>query len=273
MKIVVLGYTGMLGRYVSKYFQSSDNIINLSRKDIDATNIKKNELRAKLFHLGINSGDVIINCIGMIKQRSDTSDLDFIQVNSVFPLMLADVCEEENIKLIHPTTDCVYDGLVGKYDENSEHTAKDVYGKSKSLGEPKNATTIRTSIIGDEIDNKKSLVEWVKSNKDKTVFGYTNHHWNGVTCLQFAKICEDIIEGDLFWNGVRHIVSPTTVTKDELVTMISDIYDLNITVEPKETDILCDRSLNSIYFPNVDIPELYKQIQEMKDFYEKLTIK
>lgn len=271
MKIVVLGHTGMLGRYVSKYFKSEGyEVLNLSRKEIDASNIKKYELRAKLFNLGIKSTDVIINCIGMIKQRSDASDLDFVMVNSAFPLMLADACEKDGIKLIHPTTDCVYDGLEGGYDENSEHTATDVYGMSKSLGEPKNATTIRTSIIGDEISNKKSLVEWVKSNKDQTVFGYTNHHWNGVTCLQFAKICKHIIDNNLYWNGVRHITSPSSVTKEELVNMISNAYNLNITVTPKETDTLCDRSLSTINTTNIDVPELIIQVNDMKDFYGKL---
>jgi dTDP-4-dehydrorhamnose reductase len=137
---------------------------------------------------------------------------------------------------------------------------------SKSLGEPDNCTVIRTSIIGEEFKNFLSLIEWVKSNKDKTVNGYRNHIWNGITCLQFAKLCEHIINKNLFWNGVRHVFSPTSATKAQLVKLISDIYNLNVHVIAVETAIKCDRTLSTIYPIILEIPELYEQIKEQKEF-------
>ena len=270
MKIFVLGNKGMLGRYVESYFNHKGyNVIGLSRKAIDITHMKEHEIDERLFVFDIKRGDIIINCIGMIKQRSDVNVTDFIYVNSMFPHLLANVCEKRGFKLIHPTTDCVYNGLLGKYTEIVLHNATDVYGKSKSLGEPKNATVIRTSIIGEEIGQSRSLVEWIKSNRGGEVNGYTNHFWNGVTCLQFAKICEDIIKNNLFWDGVKHVHSDT-VSKYELVNMVSDIYDLGIKVKPFETTLKCDRSLSSMYNKMFNIPPLKKQIGEMKDFYEIL---
>lgn len=269
MKIFVLGGKGMLGRYVSTYFKlEGHNVVDITRKELDVIHLREEELRAKLFFLGLRKGDVIINCIGMIKQRSDASDLDFIYINSMFPHILANVCENEGCKMIHPTTDCVYDGLLGRYTEDILHNALDVYGKSKSLGEPKNATVIRTSIIGEEIGQARSLVEWIKSNKDGEVNGYTNHYWNGVTCLQFAKSCKEIIDDNKFWKGVKHVYS-NTVSKFELVKMVSHIYDLNINVKPFKTSLNCDRSLSSKYATLV-VPPLITQIEEMKEFYEKL---
>lgn len=271
MKIVVLGSNGMLGRYIYTYFKHKKyNILPLTRNDIDATDIKKDELRYKLKELNIKKDDIIINCIGMIKQRDNIPNLDFLLINTIFPLMLSDVCETENIKLIHPSTDCVYDGLDGNYTEDSIHNAIDIYGKSKSLGEPNNATVIRTSIIGDELDNKKSLVEWVKSNKGKTINGYTNHIWNGITCLEFSKVCEKIINNNHFWNGVKHIYSPTNLTKRQLVSIISNIYKLDIDIIPLDTPQICDRTLSSINNIDFNIPELEQQIKEMYDFYEIL---
>ena len=268
MKIFVLGSNGMLGRYVYSYFRTKGyEVIGITRKELDVLHLREPELRSKLFFLNLRENDIIINCIGMIKQRKDINDIDFIYINSLFPRILANVCENEKVKLIHPTTDCSYDGLKGKYTENDLHNATDVYGKTKSLGEPENATVIRTSIIGEEIGQSRSLVEWVKSNKDKTINGYTNHIWNGVTCLQFAIICHYIIDNNLFWNGVRHLFSPTSFTKYELTRLISDIYELNITINPFETDIKCDRSLSSIYETVIPIPELTEQIKEMKEFY------
>ena len=168
----------------------------------------------------IKNGDVIINCIGTIKPRVDElGDLNAIIVNSLFPRLLSNYCESKEIKLIHPTTDCVYTGLKGDYNENDNYDVSDVYGMSKALGETHNCTTIRTSIIGEESVNKRSLVEWVKSEKGNSIFGFTNHYWNGLTCLQFAKVCDKIISENIFWKGIRHIHS-NKVSKYELVSII-----------------------------------------------------
>lgn len=268
MKIFIFGSNGMLGRYVNSYFKFNNyDVVALTRKEISITDMTESELHAKLFHMGMKEGDVVINCIGTIKQRKDVDDIIFIYINSIFPRILANVCEKMNVNMIHPTTDCVYDGLKGGYTENDLHNATDVYGKTKSLGEPNNATVIRSSIIGEEIGQSRSLVEWVKSNKDKTVNGYTNHYWNGVTCLQFAKICEHIINTNSFWKGVKHLFSPTKVNKYELVKMISDIYELNITVNSFTPEIPCYRDINSIDKVSIFIPELSEQILDMKEFY------
>jgi dTDP-4-dehydrorhamnose reductase/intein/homing endonuclease len=166
---------------------------------------------------------------------------------------------------------CVFDGTKGQYIEDDLQNATDVYGKTKSLGETTNATLIRTSIIGEEVGQSRSLVEWVKSNKDKTVNGYINHKWNGVTCLQWSKICQHIIDNNMFWNGVRHIKSPNVLNKHELVCLISDVYELNLTVNPFKTEKDFDMSLSSKYNTDIYIPELIDQIIEMKNFYPILS--
>jgi dTDP-4-dehydrorhamnose reductase len=139
------------------------------------------------------------------------------------------------------------------------------------MGEPNNCTVIRTSIIGEEVNQGRSLIEWIKSEKNKTVFGFTNHLWNGVTCLEFAKICKKIIDNDLFWVGTKHLHS-NTVNKKELVEMISEVFNLNVTVVEKQTDVACDRSLSTIYdTTNIfSIPPLYEQINELYTFSNKL---
>lgn len=272
MKIFILGSNGMLGRYVYTYFKSNNyDVIVVTRNYIDATNIKETELKTKLYQLGLKKGDIVINCIGLIKQRKNVTDLDFIYINSVFPLILANVCETIGANFIHPTTDCVYNGDDGNYDENFNHNADDVYGKTKSLGEPKNATVIRTSIIGEELYNKLSFIEWVKSNKGKEVNGYTNHLWNGITCLEFAKVCEQIIEKDIFWKGVTHLMSSNPVTKYDMIKMVSDIYELDITIKSSKTPDKCDRTLGSINDTKmIEIKDLKEQIIEMKNFYNIL---
>ena len=272
MKIYVLGSRGMLGKYVSTYLKENFNVIEINREIIDASKVSEEELYAKFFHLNIKEDDVIINCIGTIKPRIDSlGDLNGILVNSVFPRVLANVSEKLKVKLIHPTTDCVYSGLKGSYNENDKYDVSDVYGMSKAMGEPSNCTVIRTSIIGEEVNQGRSLVEWIKSSVNKTVNGFTNHNWNGITCLQFAKICEEIINTNNYWVGIKHFHS-NTVNKKELVEMISDEYDLNITVTATETPVKCDRSMSTIHNTGVIIPSLLEQIKEMKEFSDKLYV-
>jgi dTDP-4-dehydrorhamnose reductase len=270
MKIFVIGSNGMLGKYVSTHLEDYYEVIRLDRNKIDASKVNEDELKAKLFHLGVCENDVVINCAGTIKPRVDElGDLNAILVNSVFPRILANSCEYLKVKLIHPTTDCVYTGNKGKYNENDKYDVSDVYGMSKALGEPKNCTVIRTSIIGEEVNQGRSLIEWVKSEKNNTVFGFTNHFWNGVTCLQFAKICKQIIDENIFWLGTKHIHS-NTLNKKELVELISDVFGLNVIVDPKETNTLCDRSMESIYITSLIIPSLETQLNELKNFSKKL---
>jgi len=265
--IYVLGSTGMLGRYVNSYLQSTVfDVTPVSRETLDATDGKE-IIFSTLNSLNIKTNDVLINCMGVIKQRGDVTASSFILVNGVFPHILNEYCELRGAKLIHITTDCVFSGSKGSYMECATHDAADIYGKSKSVGEPTTATVVRTSIIGEELENKKSLLEWIKSSEGKEVSGYEDHWWNGITCLQFAKICETIITEELYWEGVRHIYSREIINKSELVTLISFIYGLHIKVMPVCTGTLCDRSLMSMYDDvKFEIPGLAFQLAEIRNY-------
>ena len=264
MKIFVFGSTGMLGTYVVRYFSTHNYfVVPVSRNNVDIAKLTDE----MLMNSSISEGDVVINCAGLIKQRAGTTEYDFVKVNSMFPHMLAMACEKKGAKLIHVSTDCVFDGIWGGYNEDDPHNATDIYGRSKSLGEPSNATVIRTSIIGEEKTNFLSLLEWVKSNKDNTVNGFTNHYWNGITCLKFAEVCDFIIGNNIFWTSVKHIFSPEVVSKYELVKMISDVYDLNINVVPVECQNKCDRSLTTVRKSIIlQVEDLETQIHKMKEF-------
>lgn len=262
MRVIVLGRNGMLGRYVYSYLTQYFDVIGTTRKELDAT---KANIDFVASH--IKAGDVVINCIGTIPQRRSSKRIDFVAANSMFPLIVQEACNVKGAKFIHITTDCVFDGLKGGYNEHDKHDACDIYGATKSLGEPDGATIIRTSIIGEEKCNFCSLLEWVKLNKGKEVSGFTNHLWNGITCLEFAKICKHIIDDDIFWAGVKHITSPKLITKYNLVKLISEVYNLHIKVIPHKTKIDCDRTLSSDRTDvSIPVPDLKTQLIEMKNF-------
>lgn len=259
MQIIVLG-DGMLGTYVYRYLKNKKHyVFNYNRLNFDINNLE-NYFDYKQF--------ILINCIGLIPQRSSGfSKYDYINVNTVLPHKLQEICEKTDSKLIHVTTDCVFSGARGCYSEKSTHDCLDVYGKTKSLGEPENATVIRTSLIGEELQNKKSLMEWLKANKNGEVKGFINHYWNGITCLQFAKICHEIISKDLFWKGVKHISTLPDVSKLVLLKMISDIYELNVNIKVHKTELNCIRTIVSVRKDiDFDIPTLKDQIIEQRDF-------
>lgn len=272
MKIFVLGHSGMLGRYVFDYFRNKGYEVNgLSRNKLDASKITEPALRAILDDYSAEKDDVIINCMGVIKSVIDArGTIDAIKVNSLFPHMLGALSKEMGYKMIHITTDCVFSGNDGNYTEDSLHDCTDVYGKTKSLGEPTSCTVIRTSIIGDEVTTNRSLIEWVKSQRGNEINGYLNHHWNGMTCFQTAKVFEDIITHNKFWGGVRHIFSPNSLTKHELVSAIAKTYDLDIKITPHLTQDKCDRTLSTTYVganhpDTFNIPDIEDQIDEQKD--------
>lgn len=202
MKVILFGSNGMLGAYLNKYLSDKYDIIPITRSQYDVIKHDFTYLENLLKNYDIDSNTVVINAIGIIPQASknyDLTDSIYIKVNAIFPNALALICDKYNAKMIHSTTDCVFNGHKGNYIETDKHNVTTIYGTTKSLGEPTNCTVIRTSIIGEELYNKRSLLEWVKSNRDKEINGYANHYWNGITCLQYAKIIDQMITNDLFW--------------------------------------------------------------------------
>jgi len=150
------------------------------------------------------------------------------------------------------------------YTEADSHDETGHYGLSKSLGEP-GCTVIRTSIIGEELSNKKSFLEFVK-NSSGSIQGWTNHMWNGITCLEYCKVIEKIITENLFWSGVRHVASPTPVSKYELARAIQTVFGVQTTIVETTGPAVCDKTLTSVYPAIFVIPEISAQVSDLRNF-------
>jgi dTDP-4-dehydrorhamnose reductase len=168
------------------------------------------------------------------------------------------------VKLIHITTDCVFSGKDGNYNEDSLHDCLDEYGKSKSLGEPNNCMVIRTSIIGEEIHKNASLISWAKSMKGKEVNGFLNHLWNGITTKRYAEICEEIIENNLFEINLFHIHS-NYLSKFELLYLINKKFDLRLKINEYFDKTQIDRRLttNKKLQNRISFKSIQQQIEEL----------
>jgi dTDP-4-dehydrorhamnose reductase len=272
MKIAILGHNGMLGHVMEKVFKRElgASVYGYGRPALDVYPRKLNDMGSKLSSLLGMDTDYVINCIGAIKPTFNSA-VDYsipIYTNAVFPHQLATWGELTKTKVIHVTTDCVFSGNRGQYTENDHHDALDVYGKSKSIGEPGNAMVIRTSIFGPEYGGRKrSFLEWVKSQKDKTVNGFTNHYWNGLTTLELANGLLDVVTSDVWAQGVFHVFSED-VSKYDMVMQISEAYNLNLDVVPLDTDVCVDRTLrtNKELCDFMQPPAFSNMLYELVDF-------
>lgn len=268
MKITILGSTGMLGNAVGKYFinKYGEDDIFLTYRNKDVSYGKNTYFFDPLVRSldSIPYMDYVINCIGKIKPFMMKNPQDSIYINSIFPRKLADECKLRGSKLIHITTDCVFSGKTGNYNENSLHDATDEYGKSKSLGEPSNCMVIRTSIIGEEIHKNASLISWAKSQKGKEINGFTNHLWNGITTNQYAKVCDTIINNNLYQESLFHVHS-NIVTKYELMTYLNEKFNLSLTIKAVDAPEAIDRTMSTIKDLNakLNIPTIKQQISEL----------
>jgi dTDP-4-dehydrorhamnose reductase len=249
--VLVMGVSGMLGSIVFNYLSDIDNLTVFGtvrnpdyQKDnvllFDANDIAQLE-KDEFAKLQI---DYCINCIGIIKPLCKDNDINgvkrAIKINAEFPWKLGEYAKNHEIKVLQIGTDCVYSGKEGNYNEDATHDPLDVYGKTKSLGEPFDGSTliIRCSIIGPEMKKQKySLLEWFLSQpKGGKIGGYEHHKWNGVTTLQFAQICEQIILNDAFdmlmdISHIHHYVPNNTVTKYELMNIFNDLYTKDLEIE------------------------------------------
>jgi len=269
VKIIVFGSTGMLGKYISLYLsQQQLNVINITRKNIDviqSPNLLLNLENILLQH-NIQKNDIVINCIGLIPQTQNYNPLHYFTTNSLLPYHLSQLSLKYNFHFIHPTTDCVFSGQKGLYNELDLKDDPTIYGSSKILGENiPNTTIIRTSIIGQQLHNNYSLLQWLISNQNKTVNGYTNHLWNGITCLQFAKIIHYIITHNKFWIGIQHVFSNEIISKYHLLQLINETYNLNVNIIPTQTPHNINKSLTTIH-SNFNIPPLKQQLIELSQF-------
>lgn len=254
--ILILGVYGMLGSQLFKTLFRRDSSIfgtirgpkkNFFNDDLENFLIEYvdvydfNSLKE---NIEIVKPKIVINCIGNIKQKNE-SYIENIYLNSLFTHKINALSSNLNFKLIHISTDCVFSGDKGNYLESDFSDARDLYGRSKFLGEPVgfNSLTLRTSIIGHELSKPNfGLLEWVLSQKNQ-VFGYSNSFFSGVTTNELSRLIAQLVSNHLLINGLYH-VSSTRISKYDLLLKIREIYNLNLEIIPSG-ELSIDRSLNS----------------------------
>lgn len=264
LNILVLGATGMLGHAIFKHFSAACNynvygtvrtkhskLVKFFNSEemnnlIDGINAENFDSFIRAFE--ISNPDVVINCIGIIKHLPESTDrYKSININSFLPHHLAKLCAVANARFLQISTDCVFDGKKGNYKEFDNANAEDLYGKTKYLGEVDypNAITLRTSIIGHELNSNVSLVDWFLTQHDR-VNGYVNAIYTGFPTYEIANIVEKFVIPNPQLHGLYHL-SSEPINKYDLLALIAEIYKKDISIN-KSDEFVLDRSLNSDIF-------------------------
>lgn len=211
----------------------------------------------------LESAEYVINCIGITIPHSLRDPSRTFFMNTALPHLLAQGFGE---RLIHITTDCAFNGSEGyPYSERSPKTPVDIYGLSKALGEPTECLTLRTSIIGRELSGFHGLLEWFLQQNEKTITGFANHFWNGITTKQFGKICDTIIKNPERFPraGLFHVFS-TTLSKYEMVLKFREKYNIDCEITPDHEKKL-NRTLTTIHELNalLQIPSFDAMLEDL----------
>jgi dTDP-4-dehydrorhamnose reductase len=262
MKILVLGASGMLGNAMMRVLGDTENLEvfgtiraasakfffpeNLAKRLIADCDVENSDSLNAVF-VKVKP-DIVINCIGLIKQLEQSSDpLKGILVNALLPHRLHKLCSLTRARLVHFSTDCVFNGSVGNYTESSAPDASDLYGKSKFLGEVggDNAITIRTSIIGHELQSAYSLLGWFFAQQVQCK-GYTRAIFSGLPTTAMAGIVRDYVIPNPKLSGLYHVAAEP-ISKYELLKIVADVYEKPIDIIPDDS-LVIDRSLNAERF-------------------------
>ena len=279
MQILIFGGAGMLGH---KLFQR----LRASHRDTICT-IRGTLASSALAHVdlfqrggvieGVDASDasalqnllarekprVVINCIGVVKQRAAAKlATPSIEINALLPHRLAESCRRIGARLIHFSTDCVFSGRRGNYTEDDISDAEDLYGRTKYLGEVScgGALTLRTSIIGRELAHDESLLEWfLRESRQRNgntrpaghhdyepIRGFTRAIYSGVTTNYLARVVEALIDEHPHLSGLYQVAAQP-ISKFDLLRLLRDAYHFDIEITP-DSSLFCDRSMKGDKF-------------------------
>lgn len=266
MKITVVGSQGMAGHVIARYLkQQGHDVDAVDRTRLDV----ENPISVTAFFKDLDT-DFVVNAIGLLVAPSIARPDRAVTINSWWPHYLAYRLAHTRTRLIHLSTDCVFDGTSGPYTEHDPHTETNAYGNTKSLGEVNNNKdiTMRMSIIGPELKNGTGLLNWVLKNPDQDLPGWTNAWWNGITTLQLAKCIQTWITNPSV-TGIYHVVDNLhSINKYDLLCEINDVYDLGKNIQraqgPKSVNKILVDTRKEIDW---QIPNYHSQLRELRAWY------
>ncbi len=268
MRIAIIGASGLIGhKLLEKLTERFEDVFGLVRKSRTTFPFFRNFSGDRIFDnvdvrnfdqmtgmLRVIDMDVILNCVGITKRRPEIKDWPTaIDVNSLFPHRLANWAAEHGKRVIHFSTDCVFDGESGNYDEDSVTTGRDAYGRTKALGEIRydHSLTIRSSFIGRELTEFSELLEWFLAQRGPRIRGFRQAWYSGISTIEMTRIVGDIIESQPGLNGLYQLSMVEPINKFDLLCLARDAFGRDIEIEPDDSFVT---------YPTLDSNRLRKKM-------------
>lgn len=281
-RVLIFGATGMLGATLFRAFSADESLETFGTiRNAEGAKRFAPELRGSLISnvslegetgllaaYSVAQPDVVINCVGIIKQLASAKDhIESLAINSSLPHRLAKYSSMVGARLVHFSTDCVFSGKSGQYTEDDFPDANDLYGRTKYLGEVdyENAITLRTSIVGHELASRNSLVDWFLSQSGE-ISGFKKAVFSGLPTIEVARVVRKFVIPNPELRGLYHL-SVDPINKYDLLRLVAETYGKDITILP-DNELNIDRSLDSTRFKNATgftskpWPELIKDMHE-----------
>lgn len=267
MRVIILGVSGLIGHKLFQELSTDFEVFGTLHKTkdkygncplfsssniIENINITEFELLKGVLY-AVNP-DVILNCVGITKRKIDINKpLEVITINSVFPHQLANWAKINQKRFIHFSTDCVFDGKIGNYNETSMTTAEDLYGRTKAMGEINynHTLTIRSSFIGQELIDKTELLDWFLAQNGKQIKGFKNTFYSGVSTIFMAHVVKNIISNFPNLSGLYQLAPDKPISKYELLCLAKDAFEVNVEIIPEN---------EHVHFPTLDASKLKREI-------------
>lgn len=243
MKVLVLGAGGLIGHKLFQLLRSDTEVYaalhhTSAHPLFGGSNIFSGidvlEFDRLTQLIGDVNADVILNCVGITKRNPNINDLELtIATNAHFPHRLASWAKTNKKRVIHFSTDCVFDGTAGPYSEHCNTTALDIYGKTKALGEIDypHTLTVRSSFIGRELKAKTELLEWALSCRGKTIRGFDKAYYSGVSTICMARVIKRIIVEHQNLSGLYQLATDKPISKLALLNQINHSFQLGMKIE------------------------------------------
>lgn len=260
MRVCVLGAGGLLGHMLVRVLGDSHDVYGTTRTRWSPEAPLAHFLSKEKWLSGVDAGnigtveelfknrsfDVVINCIGVVKQRLHiSSDEEMMSINGEFPHSLVNIANANSTRVIHISTDCVFSGRKGNYTEQDEPDPVDIYGHSKLLGEivDKYNLTIRTSHVGRELSHFGSFFEWVLNHRNQSIDGYPHAIYSGLTTQNLSRVIDQLLSRLKNLCGILQVAS-NPISKLNLICELNSRLNLGIRVGVDES-VVIDRTLNS----------------------------
>jgi dTDP-4-dehydrorhamnose reductase len=260
MHVLVLGGNGMLGHRLARHLSDAHDVtVTVRERDArlavllpgvdQRAGVRADEFESVRRAVHDTRPDAVVNCIGIVKQRDEARlAIPSIAVNALFPHLLAQLCQEVGLRLVHVSTDCVFAGSRGMYREEDVPDATDLYGRTKLLGEigGTGIATVRTSMVGWEIRSPTGLLEWFACRRGGRCTGYRRAVFSGLSALALARVIDGLLHE---WCGLEGMwqVSADPIDKFTLLMMLRDALSWEVDIVPADEPVI-DRSLDGSRF-------------------------